>query len=87
MKTREVNIQLTKESVSQDVLDLVRSNRSQILIRSFLSGRAKRTIEEYAKDLNDFRMFIRAETMEEAAVKFLSQNHGDANAAVHLYRN
>jgi len=57
---------------------------AQGLIDSFLSGKSERTIEAYNRDLDDFRRFLGAENITEAARIFLS-DHGRANAVALSY--
>jgi integrase/recombinase XerC len=56
------------------------------LLEAFLAGRNPRTLAAYRQDLEDFRAFTRAGTLEEAAQLFLSRGLGDANAAALAYR-
>ena len=62
------------------------SSSSRRLVESFLAGRNPRTLAAYRQDLEDFRAFTGAVTLEEAAQLFLSRGLGDANAAALAYR-
>ena len=57
------------------------------LIDAFLSGRSPRTVEAYAADLEDFRRFVRATDIDEAAHVLLSGTHGEANAMALAYKS
>ena len=56
------------------------------LIESFLSGKSQRTIDAYRLDLEDFKGFIKATTIDDAARHLFSGTHGDANALAISYR-
>ncbi len=56
------------------------------LIQSFLSGRNQKTIEAYRQDLEDFKQFLKASTIDEAAKTLLSCGHGQANALAFAYK-
>lgn len=56
------------------------------LIESFLSGRNKKTIQAYRQDLEDFKTFLNAATLDEAAKIILSSSHGQANALALSYK-
>lgn len=56
------------------------------LIDAFLSGRNERTIRAYRQDLEDFRVFMKAETLDGAAKALLSRGHGEANGLTLEYR-
>ncbi len=61
-------------------------NPYQELINSFLSGRNKKTIEAYRQDLGDFKAFIGADSLDDAAKKLLSSSQGQANYTALQYR-
>ncbi len=64
-----------------------KSSITQInLIQSFLSGRNQKTIKAYRQDLEDFRQFLKASTVDEAAQILLSNGHGQANALALAYK-
>ena len=56
------------------------------LVEAFLSGRNARTIEAYGQDLQDFRAFVGAETLDAAAGALLGRSHGEANALALAYK-
>ncbi len=56
------------------------------LIQSFLSGRNQKTIDAYRQDLEDFKQFLKASTVDEAAKTLLSCGHGQANALALAYK-
>src|SRR5208283_6103969 len=57
---------------------------AQNLLDSFFSGKSERTIEAYKRDLEDFRLYLGAESVTEAARIFLSEQ-GKANAIALSY--
>ena len=59
---------------------------AQALLDSFLSGKSERTIQAYRRDLDDFRKFLGATNMNEAARKFLAGSLGEANYVALQYR-
>jgi integrase/recombinase XerC len=56
------------------------------LTASFLSGRNARTLAAYRRDLEDFRAFLSAATVEDAGRLLITAAQGDANAIAHAYR-
>ena len=56
------------------------------LVASFLSGRNGTTLRAYRRDLEDFRAFVGASTIDEAAKVLLSHSHGEANALTLAYK-
>ena len=56
------------------------------LVSSFLRGRNQRTIEAYRKDLEDFRAFLGAKSIDDASKILLSRGPGDANALALAYK-
>ena len=58
---------------------------AQILLDSFLSRKSERTIAAYRRHLDDFRRYLGAESVTQAARIFLSE-HGKANAISLNYR-
>lgn len=63
-----------------------RANKAAALVASFLAGRNERTLRAYRNDLEDFRSFLGAVDVDEAARIVLSRGHGEANALVLAYR-
>lgn len=56
------------------------------LVAAFLSGRNGTTLRAYRRDLEDFRTFVGAPTIDEAAKALLSHSHGEANALALAYK-
>jgi integrase/recombinase XerC len=56
------------------------------LVSSFLRGRNQKTIEAYRKDLEDFRSFLGASTIDDASKILLSKGPGEANALALAYK-
>lgn len=56
------------------------------LVASFFAGRNARTVEAYGRDLEDFRAFTGAASVQAAADHLLSLGHGGANACALAYR-
>jgi len=56
------------------------------LVEAFFAGRNRRTLEAYRRDLEDFRSFVGARTVDEAAERLFSRGHGEANALALSYR-
>ncbi len=56
------------------------------LVSAFLSGRSERTNSAYRQDLEDFRAFVKADTLEEAACVLLLHGHGEANGLALAYK-
>ena len=63
-----------------------RANKAAALVASFLAGRNERTLRAYRNDLEDFRSYLKAGDVDEAARILLSRGHGEANALVLAYR-
>lgn len=63
-----------------------RANKAAALVASFLAGRNERTLRAYRNDLKDFRAYLKAGDVDEAARILLSRGHGEANALVLAYR-
>jgi len=59
---------------------------SRHLVGAFFSGRNARTLEAYRQDLETFRAFAGAGSLDEAAGLLLSRGHGEANALGLAYR-
>lgn len=57
------------------------------LVAAFFGGKSPRTIAAYKQDLEGFRQFLGAATMDEAAAMLLGNGPGRANATVLAYRN
>jgi integrase/recombinase XerC len=55
------------------------------LIGHFLSSRSKRTIQAYRQDLEDFRQFIGAGSIDQAAAILIGSGHGQANGLALSY--
>lgn len=55
------------------------------LVRAFLAGRSLRTLTAYRADLEDFRTFVHAPSLDAAAAALLV-NQGDGNAIALAYR-
>jgi integrase/recombinase XerC len=58
----------------------------QQVVYTFLTGRSKATVRAYQRDLEDFRQFTGAATVERAAEVFLQAGQGQANAIALRYR-
>lgn len=56
------------------------------LVSAFLSGRSEKTIVAYRQDLEDFRVWSDAKTIDRAAAALFSLPHGDANARALAYK-
>lgn len=56
------------------------------LTDAFLRGRNPRTLDAYRRDLEDFRAFIGASTIDAAGRVLISASHGQANATALAYR-
>ena len=56
------------------------------LIAVLLSGRNERTARAYRSDLDDFRLFVGAGTIQQAAQTLLQQTHSGCNGLVLEYR-
>ena len=56
------------------------------LVTAFFSGRNWRTIQAYRQDLEDFRLFLEADSINQAAAVLLGLSHGDANAVALGYK-
>jgi len=56
------------------------------LVALFLAGRTPRTLRAYRDDLEDYRAFVSAPTLDAAAAYLLGSGHGAANAAALAYR-
>jgi integrase/recombinase XerC len=63
-----------------------RTNKAAALVAAFLAGRNERTLRAYRNDLEDFRSYLKAGDVDEAARILLSRGHGEANALVLAYR-
>jgi integrase/recombinase XerC len=61
--------------------------RTGRLVESFLSGRNARTLVAYRQDLEDFRAFVKAEDLDQAARLLLSRGHGEANGLALDYKS
>jgi len=68
---------------SSRALDVSSSRR---LVESFLKGRKPRTLEAYRQDLEDFRLFTGAATLDEASALLLSRTPGEANGLALDYK-
>jgi integrase/recombinase XerC len=56
------------------------------LMGAFFGGRNARTLLAYRKDMEDFRQFAGAASVEDAARRLLGGSHGEANATALGYR-
>ncbi|MCI0340666.1 MAG: site-specific integrase, partial [Planctomycetales bacterium] len=56
------------------------------LLEAFFAGRNPRTLLAYRADLEDFRTFLGAEDLPEAASRLLGHGQGEANAVALAYR-
>jgi integrase/recombinase XerC len=65
---------------------LQRTDTAAKLVAAFLAGRNERTLRAYGQDLEDFRTFLDAPNIDEAARILVSSGHGDANAIALAYR-
>lgn len=63
-----------------------REDKLSRLAESFLAGRKETTVQAYRQDLEEFRAFIGAASLEEAASRIASMEHGDANLCALDYR-
>ena len=72
--------------VSMTPAPVERANKAAALVASFLAGRNERTLRAYRNDLEDFRSYLNAGDVDEAARILLSRGHGEANALVLAYR-
>ena len=66
---------------------LEQANKAAALVAAFLSGRNERTIQAYRQDLEGFRVFVKAETIDQAARLLLSGSHGEANSQALAYKS
>lgn len=66
---------------------LSKEDRMKELVNLFLKGRRKTTLDAYKGDLEDFRIFSGAPSIDEAMKALLSLDHGDANFVALSYRN
>jgi len=57
------------------------------LVSAFLSGRNEQTLKAYRQDLEDFRAFVGAGTLDETAGLLLGRGHGEANALALAYKS
>jgi len=65
---------------------LVSATETSRLVSTFLSGRSQRTIDAYQRDLEDFRQYLGAVSVDAAARLLLASAHGTANATALDYR-
>lgn len=65
---------------------LARAADGSRLLRAWLDGRGERTIRAYSQDLEDFRAFLGAESVNGAAEELLARGHGAANETGLAYR-
>lgn len=56
------------------------------LVEAWLAGRGEATIRAYRADLEDFRSFLNAASIDEAAEGLLGRGHGAANETALAYR-
>lgn len=72
--------------VKRESRGLTARNRWNALLESFFSGRSQKTVIAYRKDLEDFRDFLNADTLDKAKDILLGQGHGEANALALQYK-
>ena len=65
---------------------LVRAEPADELLAAFLSGRSDCTRRAYSQDLDDFRRFLGARKVSDAATALLSRGHGEANRVALAWR-
>ncbi len=65
---------------------LVRAEPTDELLAAFLAGRSDCTRRAYSQDLDDFRRFLRARKVYDAATALLSRGHGEANRVALAWR-
>jgi len=56
------------------------------LVDAFLAGRNARTLRAYRQDLEDFRAFVGAVDLDDAAARLMSQGQGNANGTALAYK-
>lgn len=80
---------MTKETALVPVVSsaLALPSPGRRLVEAFLAGRNARTLEAYGRDLEDFRVFVGAVTVDEAAGELLGRGHGEANALALAYKS
>ena len=62
------------------------ASRTADLIAAFFAGRSPSTIAAYRGDLDDFRAFVGADTVEAAAARLLGGTNGEANGLALAWR-
>lgn len=72
---------------TQELMNVQVTPSVESLISAFLSGRSPQTIEAYRIDLENFRSYLQASSIQEAAKILLEAGSGQANACVLHYRN
>lgn len=65
---------------------LVRAEPADELLAAFLAGRSDCTRRAYSQDLDDFRRFLGARKVSDAATTLLSRGHGEANRVALAWR-
>lgn len=78
--------QTKSELVSFSPMSLATSGPAVDLVGAFLGGRNARTLLAYRKDLEDFRAFTGAESIQAAASLLVTQGNGAGNALALAYR-
>jgi len=68
------------------ILPRDRDTAAVALIAAYTAGRNARTLTAYRKDLEQFRLFVGADTAEAAAQRLLECRQGEANALTLAYR-
>jgi len=82
MPTKSSTTALTVRTLAPAVLPRAREG----LVALFLAGRSPRTLRAYRDDLEGYRAFTGAPTIDAAAAQLLETGHGEANAAALAYR-
>jgi len=73
-------------SLLSNAAGLVSFRPAQALTDAFYAGRTERTIRAYQQDLEDFRVFLGAQSTEEAAQALIGSDHGAANGVALAYK-
>ncbi len=68
------------------IVKMSRDTRLSHIKTAFLEGRKETTKQAYSQDLETFRQFLGASSVEEASRLLLDSEHGEANALTFSYR-